>query len=315
MNRCLFPMLSTLLILLVLATGVKAQDSANETILPAGTLLRCTLDEPNFSSKTADVGDPVLCPLSGVLLFSRSAFPRGAYLGGHLVAAKDPGHFVGKGYLQLEFDHIGLPDDQIPVPAKIIAAAKYRVDKEGKIIGHGHPKRDAVEWAIPLLWPLKVMTLPARGPRPTLKGEQQLTLRLMDDVALPAQPMPGWHYFEKPSSQNLPPRSGAARQSGKPETPPEARQNAANSQFAETQPAQPSQPPVPRSTARNILILRNGRSYLASSLHIDGGQISYLLSDGTSGAVGLNEIDWTRTLETNAENGSAFAAATDSNGQ
>lgn len=94
------------------------------------------------------------------------------------------------------FDHIGLPDDQIPVPAKVIAATNFRVDAQGKIIGRGHATRDAVEWSIPLLWPMKVLTLPARGPRPTLKAEQQLTLRLMDDVLLPInQPQPGWHFF------------------------------------------------------------------------------------------------------------------------
>lgn len=198
MNRHL-PWLLSLLIILVLSPGaVKAQDAAHETILPAGTLLRCTLDEPDFSSKTAEVGDPVLCPLQGVLLFNRAVLPRGAYLGGHLAAAKEPGHFWGKGSLQLEFDHIGLPDDQIPVPAKVIAATDYRVDAEGRIIGHGHATRDAVEWSIPLLWPMKVLTLPARGPRPKLKAEQQVTLRLMDDVVLPVeQPQPGWHFFDR----------------------------------------------------------------------------------------------------------------------
>lgn len=195
MKRYLPLVLSFLTILALLPSTVMAQDSTRETILPAGTLLRCSLDEPNFSSKTGEVGDPVLCPLEGVLLFNRTALPRGAYLGGHLVAAKDPGHFFGKGYLQLEFDYIGLPDDQLPVPAKIIAATNYRVDEQGRIVGHGHATRDAVEWSIPLLWPMKILNLPARGPRPTLKAEQRLTLRLMDDVVLPIEPRPGWHFF------------------------------------------------------------------------------------------------------------------------
>ena len=51
--------------------------------------------------------------------------------------------------------------------------------------GKGHAKRDMVEWMIPPLWPWKIIMLPARGPRPTLKGESVLTLRLMDDVQLP----------------------------------------------------------------------------------------------------------------------------------
>lgn len=103
MNRHLPSLLSLLTVLFAFPTTVKPQTTAHETILPAGTLLRCTLDEPNFSSSTAEVGDPVLCSLQGVLLFNRTALPRGAYLGGHLLAAKDPGHFFGKGYLQLEF--------------------------------------------------------------------------------------------------------------------------------------------------------------------------------------------------------------------
>jgi hypothetical protein len=70
--------------------------SVYKTILPAGTSLRCTLDEPNFSSNTAEVADPVLCPREGVRLFNRTAPPGGAYLGVHLVAVRIPrGHFVG----------------------------------------------------------------------------------------------------------------------------------------------------------------------------------------------------------------------------
>lgn len=182
--------------ILCVASGVRADGT--EVIIPAGTLLRCTLNEPNFSTRTAEAGDPVICHLSQLILFDRAVFPRGAYLGGHLEAAKEPGHFVGKGYLQFEFDKIGMPEGLIPLPAKVIAAKGYRVDKEGKIVGHGHAKRDAAEWMFPPLWPEKVVTLPARGPRPTLKNEETLTLRVMDDIALPAEPALGWHYFGEP---------------------------------------------------------------------------------------------------------------------
>jgi len=85
-----------------------AGTNAREVALPAGTLLQCTLNEPNFSSATVDVGDPVLCHLRGVNEFGQQAFPRGSYLVGHLESAKDPGHFVGKGSLKLQFDRIGL---------------------------------------------------------------------------------------------------------------------------------------------------------------------------------------------------------------
>ncbi len=106
--------------------------SARDVVLPAGTLLQCTLNEPNFSSATVDVGDPVLCHLRGITEFGQQAFPRGSYLVGHLEAAKDPGHFWGKGYLKLQFDRIGVPSGDLPLEAKVISTRGYKVDKTGK---------------------------------------------------------------------------------------------------------------------------------------------------------------------------------------
>jgi hypothetical protein len=52
-------------------------------------------------------------------------------------------------------------------------------------------------WMIPLFWPIKVFTLPMRGPYPALKGESRLSLRLMEDVEVPFAvahnyPAPPW---------------------------------------------------------------------------------------------------------------------------
>src|SRR5499427_8772445 len=96
---------------------VSLSASAREVVLPAGTLLQCTMNEPNFSSASVDVGDPVLCHLRGITEFDQQAFPRGSYLVGHLEDAKDPGHFWGKGYLKLQFDRIGLPTGDLPLEA------------------------------------------------------------------------------------------------------------------------------------------------------------------------------------------------------
>jgi hypothetical protein len=170
-------------------------------VLPAGTILRCTLDEPNFSTATVAIGDPVLCRLHSMTEFGQQAFPRGSYLVGHLEAAQEPGHFWGKGYMKIQFDRIGLPQGDMPLDAKVIATRGYKVDKYGDIDGKGHAKRDIVEWMIPPLWPWKIIMLPARGPRPTLKGESQLTLRLMDDVQMPQVSQtfgPDWHFFGRP---------------------------------------------------------------------------------------------------------------------
>ncbi|PYT47678.1 MAG: hypothetical protein DMG47_01260 [Acidobacteria bacterium] len=185
----------------LLFLGVQPSASAQDVQVPAGTLLRCTLNEPDFSSKSAQVGDPVLCHASVVQEFGRAAFPRGAYLAGHLEADKEPGHFWGKGYLKLVFDRIGLPNTDVPINAKVIAAHAFHVDREGDILGKGHAKRDVIEWMFPPLWPWKVLTLPARGPRPTLKGEETLTLRLMEDVTVPRLAASSWPDWRPPRPQ------------------------------------------------------------------------------------------------------------------
>src|SRR2546421_6694917 len=196
--RCI----STYLIFALVILGLQASAKAQDILVPAGTLIRCTLDEPNFSSATADIGDPVICHLSSLREFGQSVFPRGSYLGGHLEADKEPGHFVGKGYLKLEFDRIGFSTTDVPVPSKVIAAKGYKVDRHGDIVGRGHPKRDVVEWLIPPLWPWKIITLPARGPRPALKGESQITVRLMDDIEVPRN---GGAYHSYDAPANRPP--------------------------------------------------------------------------------------------------------------
>lgn len=180
--------------------------------VPAGTLLQCTIDEPNFSPVTAQVGDPVVCYLRPVVEFGCSAFPPGSQLSGQFESYRKPGRFIGKGWMQIEFTRLILPAGETQVRARVIGLRGFRVDREGKILGHGHPKRDAAGWMIPVLWPVKVVTLPMRGPEPALKGERVLTLRLMDDVVMPCEglenPMigSGWHHFG--SSSLIEPYSG-----------------------------------------------------------------------------------------------------------
>src|SRR5271168_911266 len=190
--------------LLLAVSVVRAQD----LLVPAGTLLQCTLDEPNFSSATASVGDPVLCHLKSFQEFGQIVFPRGSMLGGHLEADKEPGHFVGKGYLRITFDRVIVPTGDLPLPAKVIGAKGYKIDKQGDIKGKGHATRDVVEWMIPPLWPWKVITLPARGPRPAIKGEEPLQLRLMDDIVVPQAVTRG--YF---GNGNRPPYASSSRPS------------------------------------------------------------------------------------------------------
>ena len=159
---------------------------ASEQLVPAGSLIQCLVSEAKISSKTTAIGDPVLCKLSHVELHGRSVLPYNSYLVGHFEAYKDPGHFVGKGWMELRFDHMVIePDTEIPIDARVVEVPKYNVDRDGKILGNGHPVKDTVEWLIPVLWPIDLINLPRRGPRPVLKPETRLTLKLMDDLGIP----------------------------------------------------------------------------------------------------------------------------------
>ena len=57
------------------------------------------MEEPNFSSASTAVGDPLICHTRGVQEFGPAVFARGAYLAGHLAESKEPGDFWGKGWL------------------------------------------------------------------------------------------------------------------------------------------------------------------------------------------------------------------------
>jgi hypothetical protein len=294
--------------------GLTADASAREIVLPAGTLLQCTLNEPNFSSATAEVGDPVVCHLRGVTEFGQEAFPRGSYLVGHLEAAKDPGHFVGKGYLKLQFDRIGLPSGDLPLEAKVIATRGYRVDREGKIDGNGHAKRDVVEWMLPPLWPWKVITLPARGPRPKLKGETVLSLRLMDDIEVPQMAKavgPGWHYFSRPQNQsfdeseNRDMRStlsihGSVLTAGADVSAALEIPRASYARFVSPD-VQPTAA-VPASGGP-VFILKTGTVLAVGNYQYQDGRITYTLAHGGGGVVGMDDVDWTTTTRANSQRG------------
>jgi hypothetical protein len=278
--------------LLVSATGIRAQDQ----LVPAGTLLQCTLDEPNFSSATAAVGDPVLCHLRTMQEFGRPLFPRGSMLGGHLEAEKDPGHFVGKGYIKITFDRVILPNGDLPVPAKVIQARGYRVDKQGAIDGNGHATRDVVEWMLPPLWPWKVITLPLRGPRPTLKGEEPLELRLMDDIVLPQSLL---HPDRPPYASSRQSSYNAASQANAMQLTAGTLNSTAKS--AGTVEITAPQPGETRSTERlTILALKSEVIYQVSKYQRDGDLLMFVDVQGRKGGVDVNEVDWRKTSEMTA---------------
>jgi len=264
------------------------------------------MDEPNFSSKTAQVGDPVLCNLGTLGAFGHSVFPRGAQLSGHLQDYKNPGHFWGKGSISIEFDRIILPGAEVlPLSAKIINAPHNKVDAQGDIKGKGHPKRDAILWAVPIFWPVKILTLPARGPYPALKGETRLTLRLMEDVEVPfavarnGVPMPDY----RPSSY----RGNS----------PSPYQPASNYEPA---PRVESAPPVMRAATYSqqpgasvydgqltVIALQAGAAMLVTRYWIEGSDLHWITRDGAQQNAPLALVDLAETVKVNQERNVAFS--------
>jgi hypothetical protein len=301
--------------------SVLARATTREEILPAGTIIHCTLDEPNFSSKTAQVGDPVLCHLGAVSAFGHSVFPRGAMLSGHMQDAKDPGRIVGKGWLELEFDRIILPGAEVlPLQAKIIAAPHLKTDKEGKMHSGGHPKRDALGWMVPVLWPIKILTLPMRGPYPALKGETRLTMRLMEDVDVPVAvarasvPAPPWASPSSytPSSYGLlRPASMVTRDVAVAQDP--VRSEAVNPARAEGMAPLASTTlgaPTNEGVRSTLVVLHGGSAFVAAEYWVQGGQMHCVSQDGQARVFPLESLDLEQTVRVNRERNMEFVLRT-----
>jgi len=290
--RRLIEVLLSAVVLLVFAVGIQAQD----LLVPAGTLLKCTLDEPNFSSATAAVGDPVLCHLRTMQEFGKPLFPRGSMLGGHMEANKEPGHFVGKGYLKLTFDRVILPSGDLPVPAKVIQARGYKVDKQGAIDGKGHATRDVVEWMIPPLWPWKVLSLPFRGPRPTLKGEEPLELRLMDDIVIPRNLAQARHLDRPPyASYTRPSVYQTAPQANAIELAVEKSANTAGENGGTFEVIGQQASHGLTSERATILVTKSNQIYTVAKYQRDGDLLMFEDTQGRKGGVDVNEVDWRKT--------------------
>jgi hypothetical protein len=206
---------------------------ASRQILPAGSLINCTVSETRISSKTTGIGDPVLCQAGITTRNGSTRLPFNTYLEGRFEDYKDPGHFVGKGWMELKFDRMVIePRTVIPLDARVVDVPGYAVDYQGRILGKGHRTRDIVEWSIPILWPIDLLNLPRRGPRPTLKTETRLTLKVMDDMEVPITEDPDRDpsglYRREPSAYN------------------DAPQDEPQQRVAQDEPQQPAYEPPPQ---------------------------------------------------------------------
>src|ERR1700758_5025394 len=217
----------------------------------------------------------------------------------------------------------------MPLAAKIIAAPHLKTDKEGKLHGGGHPTRDAVEWMIPVMWPIKILTLPARGPYPALKGESRLTMRLMEDVIVPlpaptraAVPSPPWamptsyipspYGLMRPASMTTREPAPEIRTVADTGTPLPGRALLVDSRsiepaMQEAQEASPAvvapatQPANAATVPSTVIVLKGGSAFLSREYWVQGGQIECVSADGQQRAFPLEAIDLDQTIHVNRE--------------
>ena len=179
-----------------------------------------------------------------------------------------------------------------------------RVDPQGDIHGRGHPKRDVVEWMIPILWPIKIATLPARGPYPAFKGESKIALRVMEDIDIPYArnvPVPPW--ASPASYSNAYNSAGDALQKGA--SAPSSgvtlmMRPASFVQRSEPETASVSQVLTP-AVPMTIIALKDGAAVVARQYWLEGGKLQWTSESGEQKSLPVEKVDLYRTTSLNRE--------------
>lgn len=208
--------------------------------------------------------------------------------------------------------------------AKLVSVPHYKVNAEGSIRGRGHPRRDAIEWTIPILWPEKLITLPMRGPRPTLKGETRILLRLMEDVSIPtAAAVTSTAAASPPVPLALRPRVNPSESSSlSVSSSPRIRYGSPSVPAMEAQPSlttfsrvmdrasfeDSNRPPESRRRAPRptVLILKNGNAHLATNHWLEADHVVYIDNDGTPQVIPIDDVDLPMSAQINGERGVPF---------
>jgi len=155
--------------------------------------------------------------------------------------------------------------------------------------------------------------LPARGPRPALKGESVMTLRLMDDVQVPQLAQrtvpPGWHFFSQPTNESF---QQSRLQAERPQL--SVRAVTSNTDMELTVAPQASYASLVRTVPQTeltrgsspgmpVFVLTSGISLSVSGYGYQNGRITYTLASGGGGVVSTDDIDWDTTTRVNSKRG------------
>jgi hypothetical protein len=163
---------------------------------------------------------------------------------------------------------------------------------------------------LPPLWPWKVIMLPARGPRPKLKGETVLSLRLMDDVQVPQVAKtfgPGWRFFgSTPQNQSyLDSQNTRPTLSLRGSVTTASAHVSASVEVPQASYASLVSRPVSAGVATSgpVFILKTGTVLAVGNYQYQDGRITYTLASGGGGVLSTEDVDWSTTTQVNNQRG------------
>jgi len=97
-------------------------------------------------------------------------------------SSSEAGRLWGRAKAHLVFSSILMPDFcEYPIDATLISTKKYQV-REEVIIGRGHARRDALGLLFPPTTLYQLIRLPSRGPKLSIREEEQLVIKLLQPV-------------------------------------------------------------------------------------------------------------------------------------
>jgi hypothetical protein len=150
--------------------------------IPAGTIIRAYPDERIVGGTTSG---PLLFTVAADVRFFLNRppiLPRGSKILGKMEQSSQAGRFWGRAKAQPVFTSILTPDFcEYAIDAKLTGTKMYQVRDE-VIIGRGHARRDTVALLFPPTTVYQLMRLPARGPKLTIREEEQLVIKLLQPV-------------------------------------------------------------------------------------------------------------------------------------
>lgn len=151
--------------------------------LPAGTIIRMFPDEKLIAGKA--LGPVVFTVSPDVRLFPNrpAVIPRGSKVLGNLMESKQAGRLVGRAQTQIVLTSILTADScEYPINAKILEAGRYTVNRDGVVVGRGHPHRDLFALLFPPTTIYQLIRTPSRGPKLVIDTETAITIKLLEPL-------------------------------------------------------------------------------------------------------------------------------------